>query len=450
MRSHVDPCVFISYIQIGGEHFTSELRDELALFEFEQGKSPSTLLNKLSKRSKQTLFHETYHYWQGLRLPFIYRYALLAFNAVVNTFRDTAHNIINGTVGTIDASALERLSIKYKIGRAPTGALFFSGSEECFNNEVIETINISALNLLECATSLAEYQITSTHPLLDIASLKRWEKRNPASLDAFWFIARFLGSDVVALRLALPLINASFHTSFPERAFVELLAKAWYFVNKSAHSQGFLLQDEPCRWTELFRLWVDELPFTDEEDANADILTTSFHKLNLSTWVYGGIGDKSNSLNHPFLADKARAWMELEASESALSWLLDQPGWADGNLLVAAQMGFDPVLSIYKFTFPDGTTRTFLTGISKAQNFSTLNLSTPSEWRGFIADFLTMYGVVRRFGNVHIEEYSRTCGHRACPHYELNLCNAYPIITGDHEKCGFPKRLIRIAKEWRR
>ena len=39
--------------------------------------------------------------------------------------------------------------------------------------------------------------------------------------------AQFLGSESLAIRALLPLINAAFHTTLPERAFAELLARLW-------------------------------------------------------------------------------------------------------------------------------------------------------------------------------------------------------------------------------
>src|SRR5262249_44025680 len=141
----------------------------------------------------------------------------------------------------------ELLKIKTKMGFAPGGELFFGLADLEFPSDVIDQLELTALDLLECATSLAEFQLsTEAQKRSDPLALRRWAKRNPAYLQPFDFAARFLGSESLALRTLLPLINASFHTTQPNRAFGEFLGRLWgNFVQESEFSRRFLEQVEP-------------------------------------------------------------------------------------------------------------------------------------------------------------------------------------------------------------
>ncbi|WP_143136647.1 hypothetical protein [Burkholderia ubonensis] len=78
MRSYVDPCSFVVFFNTDGRRrlnpdFVSQLRSHA----FEQGESPEPILSQLPLRSRQVQFHEDDHFWQGLRLPYLFWYATL-------------------------------------------------------------------------------------------------------------------------------------------------------------------------------------------------------------------------------------------------------------------------------------------------------------------------------------------------------------------------------------
>lgn len=450
MRSHVDPCTFVAHLHIAGGYVSDELAETLRSFKLEQGKSPEQVLRKLALRSQQIEFHETYHFWQGLRLPFLYRYALLSFRTAIQAFREVAPYILEGQDPGLQLPHLERLGIDFCIARGGPGLIYFGGSSADFPDGTREVLPLTALALLECATSLAEYQWTCTGDVTDPSSLRRWSKRNPASLNLFWFAARFLGDERTALRLLLPLINVAFCTSVPERAFFELLGRAWPFLHKDPIAPNFLAQPEPCRWHEVCESWLDSIAFDSQPDADADLLSNDFHRVTLQYWVGGGFTDgKGGSLAHPFLAPKARKWEQLQAKAPVLGMVMDQPAWVDREVVEGCLEAFSPSLNVYRFHFADGTSRVIFTGEGRAGDFSTFEIPDASQWRGFIADILTMYGAIRSLSGAHFDGQQRTCHHSQCPHYAINLCNTYPIIPADFRDCGFPARLSRLANEWR-
>lgn len=450
MRSHIDPCTFVAHLHISGDHLDAEFANAILNFEPQQGEATDELLGRLTPRSRQVAFHETYHYWQGLRLPFVYRYALLSFRNAVLAFRK-----VGPLLGAVDAMSVElpefeRLGIGTQIARGGPGILYLVTDGTNLPADAHDETKVSPLGLLECAASIAEFQVTAAGDLTDPVVLRRWEKRNPASLDIFWFVARFFSDERTALRLLLPLINASFHTNLPERAFGELLARAWGFLRSGPTAEMFLAQQEPCRWSDVCAMWLDQINFEATPDADAEILPSPFHRLTVDSWAGAGFTDgKGGSFAHPFLAPKARAWIELQKSVPILAMLIDQPGWVQKEIRAQCIEAFSPALSVYRFHLGSGNDRVVFTGSGKAGSFTSLPISSPSEWRGFVADMLVMYGAVRRISGAHYDNDQRTCHHIGCPHYGANLCNSYPMIPKNYEECGFPARLARLTQESR-
>ena len=182
MRSHVDPCTFVMYIHIAGDHLRTDLSEKLQSFQPEQDASLHSVLAHLTPRSRQVHFHEAYHFWQGLRLPFLFRYASLAFRQAFMAFKSLATQEEDFLKWDCILPELERLGLRERIGLGRTGHLFLGGHEALFPPEVTSEVAISPLDRLECATSLAEFQVTATGDKTDPIVLSRWAKRNPSYL----------------------------------------------------------------------------------------------------------------------------------------------------------------------------------------------------------------------------------------------------------------------------
>jgi hypothetical protein len=446
MRSHVDPCSFVVFLHVDGERLDAELAKDLRHMIFQQGESPHELLNRLPMRSHQVRFHEVYHYWQGLRLPFVYRYATLALRQAMRAFSHLSRQEQDFTQWSCVLPEFERLSLDMRVGRYGSH-LVCGGDETEFPREVEEEIRISPLDLLECATSIAEFQVTAAGDRSDPKVLSRWSKRNPATLEPYKFVAAHLADQALALRCILPLINACFHTSEPVRTFVELLARVWgTFADRDATVLAFLAHPEPCRWTELFGQWLDRLPYEAKPNADGHILGSPYHRVGLDEWVGGHIGTSEGGyLIHPFLGVRARLWIEEQKACPEMEMLMDQPAWVSGEIFDRCMQKFSPTLTVYRVHFDDGDSRTLLAGAPDAGGFTSRGMSTATDWRGFLADFMTMYGAVRRASGAHFDEEQRTCHHRGCPHYEDNFCNSYLIIPSEYSSCGFAKRMANLV-----
>ena len=446
MRSHVDPCAFVVFLHVDGAKIDGALATELRTRVFQQGESPHELLARLPLRSQQVRFHEDYHYWQGLRLPFVYRYATLAFQQAMRAFTHLSRQERNYSKWDCVLPEFERMSLDMRVGRYGSH-LVYGGDEATFPAEVAEEVRISPLDLLECATSIAEFQVTQEGSRTDPVAFGRWSKRNPATLGPYKFVAAHMSDEALALRCILPLINATFHTSEPVRTFVELLGRLWgMFSTRDGDVLKFLAQPEPCRWPELFEHWLAQLPYEAEANADGYILGSPYHRIGLDEWVGGAITTKDGgSLVHPFLGVQARLWAEEQRAVPEMGLLMDQPAWVTAETFWKCRQKFGPTLTVYRVHFDDGESRTFIAGNPDGRGFASLGLSGPSDWRGFLADFMTMYGAVRRASGAHFDEDQRTCHHRQCPHYEDNFCNSYLIIPREHTSCGFPTRIANLV-----
>lgn len=445
MKSHLDPCLFVVYMHVSGENLEDKLASIVSALQLRNGESFSPVLESLAPRTKQVLFHEEYHFWQGLRLPFLYRYASLAYRTAFLAFTQLSRNSANPNDWSCMLPELERLNLPDCIGTNHDGDYYWSSSPDSIPINAVDKINISPLDLLECAASIAEFQVTVSGDYVDPSNLKRWLKRNPAYLVPYSFAARALEDEYLALRTILPLINASFHTTQPSRTFVELLARIQRnFAQPDEASRKFLAQGEPRRWPEIFARWLDEIQYDGSDNSGMRILGETYHRLALDYWVYGELTHDGDFMIHPFLGPLARKWSDIAKMRPKFSWLLDLPGWVDSETFRECRSEFRAPLSIFRFHMGQGRDRVFSCGTGVGGGFTSIPGPTDGTYRDFIADTLTMYGAVRRASNAHFNELQRTCHHSECPHYIENFCNAYPIVPLRFEDCGFPARLTNL------
>jgi hypothetical protein len=429
----------------------SELVEKLQTFQPKQGESPDTLLERMAPRSRQVHFHEAYHFWQGLRLPFLFRYATLSFRQAFMAFKSLAEQENDFLKWDCVLPEFERLGIDERVGLGDTGHLFWGREKADFPAEVAYEVRISPLDLLECATSIAEFQVTATGDKTDPVILSRWAKRNPAYLKPYQLASRFLNNQSLTLRAILPLINAAFHTSEPVRTFVELLGRLWgTFVPDGSFAKAFLAQKEPCRWSELFEMFLSELPYEAKENVDGKILGSPYHRIGLDQWVGSSLSSEDGGfLFHPFIGLPARKWIEDQKTNPEYGLLMDHPNYVRPETFRSCLNEFSPPLTIFRFHLGNGRDQVFSTGEANATGFTSLPLRSASEWRAFVADALTIYGAVRRASGAHFDAEQRTCHHAQCPYYEANYCNLYPIVPNDFRSCGFPKRIQELINTWR-
>lgn len=445
MRSHVDPCMFVAFIHVPRLHLSPELLAVLHRFQPAQGAAPDAVLDLLPERSFQVRFHETYHVWQGLRLPFMHRYALLSFHKAVQAFGLLARSAPDHRGWDCLLPEFERLTLDERI-ECRDGTLFLAQAGARSRRKPDDAIVLRPLDLMECATSLAEYQVTATGDKSDPVTLDRWAKRNPATLQPYAFAARFLADRRLALRAMLPLINAAFHTSEPVRAFAELLLRLRRdFTSGRADTVQFLAHPEPCQWDAVFDMYLGEIPFEAPVNADGHLLGSPYHRLTLDAWVGGALHADGGSIAHPFLSVRARAWQTAQQALPELGLLMGQPAWVRPQTLHQALRQFAPMLTVYRFHVDGVNDRTLLTGPADGSGFASLTVGGAPHWRAVVADMLTLYGAVRRASGAHFDSAQRTCHHAACPHHGDNFCNMFPAVPARYTACTFPARMRALV-----
>lgn len=449
IRSHLDPIMFIVFLHVDARRYDVAFKKMVQATGWEKGTSLDAVLAALKDRERRVFAHERYHFWQGLRLPFLNLYATVSFGEYFRVARELARTTQDwqswADLGW-SVAGFNRLDIEFALNGDVDGRLAFGADIHCGNKF---SIAISAKEMLECAASIFDFQ-GSCNLVADMSDPEEfavWRKLTPAYTRIFDFYSRFLASERLALRTILPLINASFHTSFPERAFVELAARVWgSFAKPDAGATAFLAQKEPCRWSELFGIWLKELNYDypwGRFPSSINLNDSKFYYLDPDRWISGSIG---GGIQHPFLGPPAAAWQELAKTTPGLSSYIDVPGYVSNHDAHRFAFSAEPELRIVRVFMDEGGDRVFPLGeglVGPAFKDDFFSELSASEFRGFILDLLASYGAFRRATSTQMTEAARTCIHQGCPHYDANYCNCYPIIPREFVDCGFPSRMSR-------
>jgi hypothetical protein len=453
IRSHLDPTLFIIFQHVDAREYDATFKDLVRSLRPIPGSNLQPLLEALRDREYRVLAHERYHFWQGLRLPFLHLYAVETLRAAFLGAQELARMdddwqrwaALGATVPVFD-----RLDRVFYLAGDRSGKLVF-GKDRPTGYEL--SLKFSAKEMLECAASIFDYQFSCKliEDLSDPACFKRWCKRNPAYLGVFKFLKDILASEKLVLRIILPLINAAFKTSFPERALAELIARAWgNFAKPNTVGEAFLAQNEPCRWRELFNLWLTEIDYDLPIAPDAvSIENETFYYLDPEQWL-GLTFD--GAFQHPFLGPLATEWLRRAKTDPAFEVYLDMPGYVptEGHEFAFAA---EPQLRIVRVFSDGGQDKVFGLGkglIGPAFLGSGFSGMSAGEYRGFILSMLAAYGAFRRATGAQMTDAARTCYHTECPHFDANYCNSYPLIPERFEDCGFPGRLRDWIAIWRR
>lgn len=87
LRSYVDLCLFIRMLRAEREAISAEAVEDLA-HAADKERAVRVWRAQFSA-NPMVWFHEHYHYWQGLRLPFLFFYSAFSLRAVFTAFRDS-------------------------------------------------------------------------------------------------------------------------------------------------------------------------------------------------------------------------------------------------------------------------------------------------------------------------------------------------------------------------
>lgn len=398
-------------------------------------------------------FHELYHFWQGLRLPFLYRYALIALHVVSQAFTKLSEEDENFHNWNCSIPDFDRLNLKDRIGFTKNGESYWGGDQAEVPITLDQEELFSPIDLLECAASLADFQIAvGAEAASNPDALERWEKRRAAYLVPLKFAGRYLENQKLALRALLPLINASFCTTEPVRAFKDLLYYLRHDPNAALDTRRLLAQGEPGPWKSIFEAFLNELKFEAPPNSCTNIRGAKYYRLTLNDMVYGlAITKGSDHFKHPILAHLAEKWIEMERKENPeYGWLLDYPGYVNPLTMLGARSHFGPpfgILRIHTDTIPDPVG---MFGDPTFTGYSSLDAALEdATGMARMVDIVTMYSAIRRASGAHFDRDHRTCSHKTCPEYEHNYCNSYPIVPSEFSECGFSSRMNNHISSWR-
>ena len=255
-------------------------------------------------------------------------------------------------------------------------------------------------------------------------------------------VRRFIGDDDLALRIFCPLVQVAFETNRPVQAFAILLGAFKYNLHKGSLKE-LVSQAEPCRWIELFDHYLDMKKWDKPELGN--LLSRNFFRLdrfNTSNMRLGG------QLGHPVLGQLMKLWGELERDDIAFRYAFTAPnGYA--RQIASIEKLFHAPITLIKFTLEDKNI-IVVAGDLTQSGLSVFPDVSESDVKGAFIDFLTMFSVIRRFGNALFDPDFRLCHHRECPLYENNYCNLWIFVPEDYTRCTFTERVEFIRKHFTR
>lgn len=360
-------------------------------------------------------FHEAYHYWQALRLPFIHRYALLSFRTVMRAFKqlDSIPDLHKWDCILPELSRLTLPSRWHCAGPGQVSVQRLSPPDEK------EGVDLTPLDLMEGAASVAQWQTVVARGAERQSWLhfNRWSKRNAAYTTAVKLVAEGVGDHDLALRCFIPMVNAAFHTSEP----VLTLGYLTCFITRPEIA-GWREHPEPSDWRSFFGKTLDLIPFKGRPDNDAMILGSPYHYIT-DNWL-------GTDPPHPMLTKMSRHLRELEETDERYTLLLDQPGYLEGDFVAEAMRDFAPT-TIMSLRRADDEGQVIMTGASDVGEADVTS-------HGYVwLQTLTIYSVIRRASGAQFEPDLRLCHHRNCPEYNANYCNSFPRIPVKFGDCRF-------------
>ena len=447
LRSYVDPTLFAIYYHFDISQYGQHVRDLALSLKQQSGADARPLLSALLGGGHvRTFAHEHYHYWQGLRLPFLHRYAVLTFREIMLTARYLARNASPWTEWAnegVVAPAFHRLDIPHHVAIVSDSELVY-GVKDVPNAE--SKIQFTAIDMLECAASLFEYQISCQDPgaITDLTNFERWRKRRAAYLDLFDFATPLLIPSHIALAFMIPLINAAFHTTRPEQAFIQLLAK---FPSALADqfAAGSIDQSEGdprnCRFVvdDLLKTLNYHLPYGKQPDV-VNIHDNQFYYLS-DDWLSAGFGNESESMSHPILGPISKRWSNRAQRDPGVADWLDYPGYIRSENVYSFVWDAEPTVRVLRLKL-DGQYKVLVFGSAEFRSaFSKPPSASDASLRDFLLDVFAVYGAVRQALGLETEDTLRRCFHQSCPFYQAACCNGFPLIPNKHQDCSFPQRM---------
>lgn len=428
---------FCTYMHIHTSELEANLVERIRIANDEELYQIWHELRATRNRVAQLSFHETYHYFQGLNLPYLFLNSINYAHAIFTIFKKLCIN--NSDFHRWDASivGLDSLSVSHTI-EGTIGTLQLISIPG--NNS--SSVSLNLIDLLEAATTLAQFQVSVTiNEKTEPRAFKKWTINNPSYLKVYKFLSIIFNDDKLTLRLLIPLINASFHTSQPIRAFTDLLNGLHSLkLNESSLYNTFLAQKEPCKWDELFK-YISSKYITFETEINniTNNDNRAYCMLTIANWVGSSYGQfNSSPVNHPFINYHAYDWIKRAEENASYTAFISLPGYMPTSFIKEIAKDFFPSIIFLKIHI-DGINDRFLT-IGSIETTHSYTFPIP------FLDLMTIFSAVKRAANIQYINEHRFCTHSKCPEFQQNYCNSYPAIPEDFRTCGFPARLNHLIR----
>ena len=433
LRTHIDLALFSLVFHIDADDVPEKFRDMLSgsndLLSFDE------VIDTLfaDERFRTLLFHETYHFWQALRLPYLYFYGLKWFQgstaALPQMLPITAISDVRNAFDIGAVPEFQQISHKRQIKlqdrvltdpRDPQSAVDLRVSAE-----------LSAIDLMEGAATFCQWQVQQEiSSRLDIKAFRRWCKRNPSYTTAFRFADDWIQDDTLLMRSFVPLVCGAFHTSDPPRAFAELL----FVLQRWSSDPNFVTTmsyPDPRPWSHMIVPFLDALKFDAPPNSITSLYDPKYCRLTMDFWLY------DTTYRHPVLSKFALEWNEAIKAAEKPDWfnqeaeLVYQPAWMDQSVFINNLIHRGPPIIFFVLHQPTGARR-----VIPYVDFEALtNVANARE----LLYLCGMHGAIRKLSGMSFDPLHRFCYHTGCPEYEPNFCNLYFAVPKDHVDCQFPQ-----------
>lgn len=442
IRSHIDLCFLIRVIDVPNSMITPGLREKLKLVRYNKLSEANWSAEALGPDSErllniETMFHESYHYWQSLSYSYLVWYSFLGFMELVDGFRRLNRNKPLDRQ-SIKATGLDRLNRPYYCTRLPDNTAVLSYKETASETDVC----LTELDLIESATSIAQWRVYSKDLERSYLSFSRWGKRNPSYTKAFyWSLSLFRNKDLFLTAYPF-LVAAAFCSTRPVRTFLS-------YLSRLAEIEYRLVTDfepeRPFDWPYIFDLFFELEKFDvvpDRMEELSDLDTGLYLPIKLeeaATFKWSG------KLPHPISGADVERWAKRVESEASFRLVMGYPDIARSATMECIK-DFQPPLTLYRY---DLGNRTLVIPSGDVARLGLYGFAAASTM-GLLNDFMTMYSVGRRLSGAHFDKDFRLCGHNNCPMFEQNLCNTWMYVPEHYVDCTFLDRLEYVKSVYLR
>ncbi|MGF6724506.1 hypothetical protein P3T43_003874 [Paraburkholderia sp. GAS41] len=394
--------------------------------------------------NRHTHLHETIHFWQALRFPFVYWNALYCWRFLLDRFVDTNRQTDDFHQWQLP---LPR-SLNFMSERI---CVHFSESKVVVNDNRHAIPGFRsmepacALDLLETAVSYTQWKLASFFGESDEGTFSMWCKLNSSYPEMMRWLHAFLGDEDLALAMYLPLCSAAFETTNPVRAFAEL---AHAYARR--HTTARMYHSVKIR--KRIRKLLPTLSFspagpTDIELSDHSLLDIPFWWISLRQVV--GLRFGLRDWPHPTLGGLAQRWSDEAVRHPEMCRVLELPDTISRETMTRCLTDYQP-LFIVRY---DCATRTRIIpygDLSDFPIFSLIEQAAPgSSGSAAFVDLYTAFGAIRRASGALYAPDATLCPHVACPEHKDNYCNAWMFIHPRYQDCKFLEHFEYIRKSFR-